>query len=122
MHRSIASFALLAPLILLLTGCAGGATYASPSELQKAYVATGAECPEPLEVPELMVSEGAHAILCPNVTMLIVFDSDEAKNRYLARTLDGSGDLQAVVGERWVVMSSDAKDLAPKLGGELKTG
>ncbi len=113
---------LVAVAILLLSGCASETTYESPSALLKAYVAAGRDCPNPSAVPEAWVVEGAHGLLCPGADFLIVFDSEASKNRYLALTLDGSSELQAVVGERWVVVTSDAKELAEKLGGEVKTG
>lgn len=102
---------------LTMTGCAAtSATYASPEALHEAYVDAGGECADPQEVPESMVGDGAHALLCiENVTMLIVFDTADAKNRYLAQT----GDVgEAISGERWAAVGPGLHDLADTLGGE----
>lgn len=101
---------------LMLTGCAGGATgYDSPEALQEAYVEAGGECANSTDLPESMVSEGAHSILCEDLSMLIVFDSTEAKDRYVART--GDSEQERVSGERWLVSGENVAELAGALGG-----
>ena len=98
-----------------LTGCAASATYSSPEALKDAYVEGGGNCDEPLEVDEDMLSEGAHGIVCADpITFLIVFDSEEAQDRYIART--GEVDDYRYGGERWIA-SSESSDLISKLGG-----
>lgn len=121
--RRISLIAGAALVAIALSGCAGpaGASYVSPSALHTAYTDAGGECDGPSEVPEAMVGEGAHALMCPDVTFLIVFDTDEQQNRYLASVLDGESS-QAVVGERWAVISEDPSAFAGKLGGTVETG
>jgi len=99
-----------------LTGCAGGGTsYTSPESLTDAYVDAGGECDDPADVPEAMLSEGAHGILCGQpMAMLLVFDSTEAKDRYLART--GDSDMVAYGGDRWLALAEES-DVISKLGG-----
>ena len=100
---------------LALAGCSGSTTYSSPAALADAYVEAGGECDNPQEVPESMLSEGAHGILCAQpMTMLIVFDSAENKDRYLART--GGTELISYGGERWLA-SGEVADVVSKLGG-----
>lgn len=99
--------------ILALTGC--GASYSSPEALEQAYVDAGGACKAPAEIPESMLSEGAHGVLCgPPMTFLIVFDSSEAKDRYLART--GDSELISYGGDRWIA-SSEESDIVSQLGG-----
>lgn len=106
---------------LALTGCASAKTYDTPAQLVDAFIEAGGQCADPREVEEAMVSEGAHATLCAeNVDMLVVFDSEEQKNRYVA--LVASEETPVVAGERWVVASDDAEDLAGPLGGEVIAG
>ena len=100
---------------LALTGCSGASTYSSPEALTDAYVEAGGECDNPKEVPEEMLSEGAHGMLCAQpLTMLIVFDSAEAKDRYLART--GDSELHSYGGDQWLA-SSESEEVVSKLGG-----
>jgi hypothetical protein len=104
---------------LALTGCASAKTYDTPDELVDAFVTAGGACKNPQEVMEAMIGEGAHATLCPDdgVNMLIVFDSEEQTNRYVADVATDGTTL--VKGARWVVVSDDAGTLAGSLGGEV---
>ncbi|MRH29933.1 hypothetical protein GH740_11530 [Microbacterium sp. SYP-A9085] len=105
----------LAGLVLGLAACSGGASYSSPEALKDAYVDAGGSCDHPQDLPESMISEGAHAILCaPPMAMLFVFDSEDAKNRWIATT--GDSDMYTVAGERWAVAGED-KGIIDKLGG-----
>ena len=101
---------------LALAGCsAEGTTYSSPEALTDAYVEAGGECDNPQEVPEAMLSEGAHGVICAQpLTTLIVFDSEEDMDRYLART--GDVEMVSYGGERWVA-SGEVGDVVSKLGG-----
>lgn len=104
---------------LALTGCGGAPTYTSPESLADAYVEAGGDCDDPQDVPEAMLSEGAHGVLCAQpMAMLIVFDTAEAKDRYLART--GDSDLVSYGGERWLA-SGEVPDVVSKLGGNEVT-
>lgn len=103
--------------VLALAGCSSAPSYASPESLTDAYVEHGGECDNPQEIPESMLSEGAHGMLCGGdaMAMLIVFDSTEAKNRYIARTGGDSG-MVGYGGDRWLAMS-EVSDVVSKLGG-----
>jgi len=102
-------------LLLALTSCGAPASYTSPDHLKDAYVEHGGECDSPQDVPESMLSEGSHGILCGGTSMalLIVFDSTQAKDRYLARS--GAG-MVTYGGDRWVAMS-ETPDVVRELGG-----
>lgn len=102
---------------IALSGCGGNTRFSSPEALRDAFVEAGGDCASENEVAEEMLSEGAHGIICgPPITMLIVFDSEDAKNRYLARS--GDSDSPAYGGDRWVAISIDgATDVISKLGG-----
>lgn len=116
--------AAIATLALLLTGCSASSTYASPNALHKAYVKAGGPCQDsPEEIPEAMLSEGAHGLLCLDdevMAMLIVFDDAKAKDRYVARVDTGDYDGQIVGGDRWVIAGDNLPDLSV-LGGEKIT-
>jgi hypothetical protein len=102
-------------VLLLLSGCAGTSSYSSPESLASAYVTAGGECADPQDIPEAMLSEGAHGVLCAQpLAVLIVFDSSEAKNRYLART--GDSGMISYGGDRWLA-SGESRDVVSKLGG-----
>lgn len=117
--RPLLTAAILAVAALALTGCSSPATYASPESLTDAYVKHGGECSNPQDIPEAMLSEGAHGILCGGgddaMAILIVFDSTEAKDRYIART-GGDSDMVGYGGERWLALS-EVSDVVSKLGG-----
>lgn len=106
--------------VLVLAGCSGGgATYSSPESLSDAYVEAGGSCDKPQKLPESMLSEGAHGVMCAQpLAMLIVFDSAEAKDRYLART--GGSEMISYGGERWLA-SGEVGDVVSKLGGSEVT-
>lgn len=114
--RALAAAGAVAALAVALSACSGGATtYSSPEALKDAYVEAGGSCDDPIEVGEDMLSEGAHGIACTDpITFLIVFDSQEAKDRYVART--GESDMVSYGGERWLA-SSESGDVISKLGG-----
>ena len=106
---------MLGAMASVLVSCSGGSTaYSSPESLKDSYVEAGGSCGKPLEVGEDMLSEGAHGFICESMTFLIVFDSEDAKNRYVART--GSAEVYAVGGDRWLA-SGDDRDVLDKLGG-----
>lgn len=118
--KKLGSVAALLGAALLFAGCAGGgSTYASPQSLKDAYVAAGGQCDNPQEIPEAMLSEGAHGVLCAQpMTMLIVFDDKTSRARYLART--GGTSLITFGGDQWVAASESA-DVVSKIGGsEIK--
>lgn len=105
----------LGALAMTLAACSsGGSGYSSPEDLKSAYVDAGGTCENGFEAGEDMLSEGAHGIICESMTILIVFDSEDAKNRYLART--GSSESYTVGGDRWLALGED-KDVLDKLGG-----
>src|SRR4051794_27791863 len=108
---------LLVMASMVLVGCSSAQrTYPSPSALHDAYIDAGGKCDQPEEIDEAMVGKGAHALMCmEDITMLLVFDSEEAKNRYIAQTVEG--DTEAVVGERWAVVGEHMSDYAGPLGG-----
>lgn len=119
-RRSLLPAALVSAA-LALAGCsAAPSSYSSPEALQKAYTDAGGDCEKPMEVGEDMLSEGAHGIACGDpIVFLIVFDSEDAKNRYIART--GGSEGYRVGGERWLatgIAGDDAKESLDKLGGE----
>lgn len=110
--------------MLGLAGCSSNASYASPNELIDAYTAAGGACDDPQEVGEEMLSEGAHGAFCAGdgeIAMLVVFDSAEDKNRYIARVDTGNFDQQILAGERWAVVADNAADLKADLGGAVVT-
>ncbi|WP_341942333.1 hypothetical protein [Microbacterium sp. LWH10-1.2] len=110
----VAATLALGILATALTACSGApASYSSPEALKSAYVDAGGACDKTLEVGEDMLSEGAHGVFC-GFTILIVFDDEDAKNRYLART--GDVESYTVSGERWLA-SGDDRDVLDKLGG-----
>lgn len=103
---------------LLIAGCAAsGTSYSQPEQLAEAYIAAGGECSSSMDVPESMVSDGAHSLLCEDTTMVIVFDSEENKNGYIAAV--GDSESAIVGGERWVVIGGGVEDKASALGGTV---
>lgn len=124
MKRRLSVLALASALAL--PGCSGGAkSYPSPNALVDAYVEAGATCDDPTEVPEAMLSEGAHGLFCAadgTMAMLIVFDSQELRDRYVARVDTGDYDGEIIGGERWVVAGEGIMDYADPLGGEPIVG
>lgn len=103
---------------LLLAGCAGGgASYSQPEQLADKYVEAGGTCSNPQDVPENMMSEGASTLLCEDLTFLIVFDSEENKNGYIAAI--GDSESAVVGGDRWVAVGEGVSDKAGALGGEV---
>ncbi|QJU54308.1 hypothetical protein SCB71_14275 [Herbiconiux sp. KACC 21604] len=119
--KRLAGFVISLMAVAVLAGCSGAKSYDTPSQLLDAFVAAGGTCDDPQDVMEAMVGEGAHAVLCPeNIDMLIVFDSADQKNRYVAQV--ASEESPIVAGERWVVVSDKAEDLAGSLGGEVVAG
>jgi hypothetical protein len=104
---------------LALTGCTQVKTYASPDQLKNAWVDAGGECDDATNVDETLLGDGANAIMCmPDVTMLIVFDSQEQLNSYLAATI--KDDVAGVSGDRWVAMIDNPDEYASKLGGKVQ--
>ncbi|MEO2134602.1 hypothetical protein [Microbacterium sp.] len=118
--KKLGSVAALLGAALLFAGCAaGGTTYASPQSLKDAYISAGGQCDNPQEIPEAMLSEGAHGILCAQpMTMLIVFDDKTSRDRYLART--GGSSLITFGGERWIA-ASESSEVVSKIGGDQIT-
>lgn len=117
--RALLAAGAIAALAVAITACSGGgATYSSPEALKQAYVDAGGSCDNEMEVGEDMMSEGAHGIICAQpVAMLIVFDSEEAKDRYLARTGElGESDWVTYGGERWLA-TGEPEDVLSNLGG-----
>lgn len=103
---------------LLLTGCAGGgAIYSQPEQLAEKYIEAGGACSNPQDVPESMVGEGASTLLCDDLTFLIVFDSEESKNGYIAAI--GDSESAVVGGDRWVAVGEGVSDKAGALGGKV---
>lgn len=116
--RTVSVLVAAAALLLSLTSCSGGESYSSPESLVTAYTDAGGVCEDQLEAPESMVSEGAHGIFCmPSMTFMVVFDSEDHKNRYIART--GENDGYRIAGDRWLVSGeSEDADILNKLGGK----
>lgn len=111
---------------LMLSGCsAKGSTYASPNALHDAYVKAGGPCQDkPEEIPEDMLSEGAHGLLCLEdgvMAMLVVFDDTKAKDRYIARVDTGDYDGEIIAGDRWAIAGDKLPDLSA-LGGKKVAG
>ncbi len=112
-------------LALTATGCLTACSsqpkeYDSVGQLVTAWKAAGGPCEDPADVTEAMVGAGAHAQLCtPGVNMLLVFDSDESTNRYLASVIDGETQ-DVIAGPRWVAVGDHAANYAGSLGGEVK--
>ncbi len=73
-------------------------------------------------MPEELIGKGGHGLLCGGntVTVMVVWDTPEQNNRYLADVLD-KPDMHAVVGERWALLADDAEDVAGELGGEYQS-
>lgn len=118
--RKLGAAAALA-VVLALAGCAGEKTYDSPEALLSAYTSAGGACADPEEVPEDMVGKGAHALLCSEgVTMLLVFDSEEATNRYIAQVSGAEGEM--IAGTRWVVVGESVNERSGAMGGRVVTG
>lgn len=106
----------------LLTGCASEKSYASAGQLRDAYQDAGGRCPNALPVPEELIGEGGHGLLCggDTITVMVVWDTPEQHNRYLADVLDKPA-MHAVVGERWALLADDAEDVAGEFGGEYQS-
>ena len=119
--RAVTAAAVSVGLLAGLAACSSGSkSYDSPNQLVGAYKSAGGSCTKQLPVPESMVGEGAHAVLCgPGVNMLLVFDTEGQRNRYLAQVLDGE-QQDVVAGERWVAIGDKMADKAGTLGGEIK--
>lgn len=120
MKRAILSLSVVA---LALAGCAPAAptdvSYDTPESLLEAYVEAGGECSEQRDIPAELMSEGAHTILCiEGVTMMIVFDSEEQANGYVA-DVAGNNDSEIVRGDRWVVIGESVEAYAGDLGGRV---
>lgn len=115
--------AAIAVLALALAGCSQ-TTYASPNALHKAYVDAGGPCQEsPEEIPESMLSEGSHGLLCIDdevMAMLVVFDDEKAKDRYIARVDTGDYEGEIIAGDRWAVAGENLPDLSG-MGGTVVT-
>lgn len=107
--------AVVVGLALVLTGCSGSTTYSSAEALADAFVEAGGECPTPQVIDESMLGEGAQGVLCQeSATFLTVFDSADAKDRYLAET--GDSQLVRFGGNHWIAAGQDESILG-KLGG-----
>lgn len=120
MKRTLA--AALALGALVLTGCSAASEYSSPNELLDAYKAAGGSCQDaPEEIPESMLGDGAHGLMCATnetLAMIIVFDDAKARDRYVAQVDTGDYDGTIVGGTRWAIAGQDLPDLGP-LGGAV---
>ena len=107
--------ALTVTALFALAGCAAAPAYETPTALLEAYQEAGGECANPREVPGELLYEGARARLCvEGITMLVVFDSEENANGYVAAV---TGDADIVRGDRWVVVGEGVAAFADELGG-----
>ena len=116
--RIAAVLAVTAALSLALTSCTGAKSYSSPESLIAAYTNAGGVCEDQVKAPESMVSEGAHGIFCmPSMTFMVVFNTEDHKNRYIARTGDHDG--YRVAGDRWIVSGEKGDaNILDQLGGK----
>lgn len=126
--KKLASITLTAALVFGAVSCASGvqkdATYASVSDLAKAYEASGAtkdECEnEPTQ--DMMDKSGWQATTCGMNTVMTIADSDSKFEELMAKNIPYMSDRdRALVGKRWMIRApqADIEKLQESLGGKI---